>query len=101
MTARLIDGKALAQKIRDELKAEVEDLVQRDAPPNLVSIQVGESEPSRAYLDSQKRACAKAGILYTHVALDANASERQLLAHLDGICRNPEVTGLILQLPVP
>ncbi len=101
MPAKIIDGKALARKIRDGLRAEVDALVARDLPPNLVSLQVGESEPSRAYLESQKKACGQAGILYPHVSLDANVGERQLLAHVDGICRNPEVTGLILQLPVP
>jgi methylenetetrahydrofolate dehydrogenase (NADP+) / methenyltetrahydrofolate cyclohydrolase len=99
--ARIIDGKALARKVRDELKGEVDSLIARDFPPNLVSLQVGESEPSRAYLESQKKACGEAGILYTHVRLDANVGERQLLAHVDGICRNPEVTGLIIQLPMP
>jgi methylenetetrahydrofolate dehydrogenase (NADP+)/methenyltetrahydrofolate cyclohydrolase len=101
MAAEIIDGKALARKIRDEVKAEVEALAARDHVPNLVSLQVGESEPSRAYLASQKKACAEAGIHYTHVALDANTGERQLLAHVDGVCKNPEVTGVIIQLPVP
>src|SRR3989442_31718 len=101
MAAQLIDGKAVGRKIREDVKREVEALVAPDFPPNLVSLQVGESEPARAYLESQKRACGQAGILYTHVSLDANVGERQLLAHVDGICRNPEVSGLILQLPVP
>jgi methylenetetrahydrofolate dehydrogenase (NADP+)/methenyltetrahydrofolate cyclohydrolase len=101
MAARIIDGKTIARKIRDDLKRDVDGMIARDAPPNLVSLQIGESNPSQAYLDSQKKACEKAGILYTHVRLDANTGERQLLAHVDGICKNPEVTGLILQLPVP
>jgi methylenetetrahydrofolate dehydrogenase (NADP+)/methenyltetrahydrofolate cyclohydrolase len=101
MTARTIDGRALARRIKDEVRREVEALVAIDVPPNLVSLQVGESEPSRAYLESQKKACGEVGILYTHVQLDRNVAPRQLLAHVDGICKNPEVTGLIIQLPVP
>jgi methylenetetrahydrofolate dehydrogenase (NADP+)/methenyltetrahydrofolate cyclohydrolase len=98
---KILDGKAVSRAIREEVKRRVEALVERDAPPNLVSIQVGESEPSRAYLESQRRACAKAGILYSHVQLDAGVGERQLIAHVRGICGNEEVTGLIVQLPVP
>ena len=101
MAATIIDGKALARKIKDEVRHEVEALAARDLTPNLVSLQVGESEPSRAYLAGQKKACSEAGILYTHVALDANTGERQLLAHVDGVCKNREVTGLIVQLPMP
>lgn len=101
MTARILDGRALGRAIRESLRAEVEALVRRDFPPNLVSLQVGESEPSRAYLESQKKACGAAGILYTHVTLDENVSERHFVAHVEGICKNPEVTGLIIQLPVP
>ncbi len=101
MKARILDGRAVGRAIREQVKRDVQDLVARDFPPNLVSLQVGESEPSRAYLESQRRACAEVGILYTHVSLDANVGERQFLAHVDGISRNPEVTGLIIQLPVP
>jgi methylenetetrahydrofolate dehydrogenase (NADP+)/methenyltetrahydrofolate cyclohydrolase len=101
MAATIIDGRALARKIKDEVRSEVEALAARDLTPNLVSLQVGESDPSRAYLAGQKRACSEAGILYTHVALDGNTGERQLLAHVSGVCKNPEVTGLIIQLPVP
>jgi methylenetetrahydrofolate dehydrogenase (NADP+)/methenyltetrahydrofolate cyclohydrolase len=101
MKARVLDGRAIGRAIQEDVRREVEALAARDFPPNLVSLQVGESEPSRAYLESQKKACAAAGILWTHVSLDANVSERHFLAHVDGISKNPEVTGLIIQLPVP
>ncbi|RME70467.1 MAG: bifunctional 5,10-methylenetetrahydrofolate dehydrogenase/5,10-methenyltetrahydrofolate cyclohydrolase [Planctomycetota bacterium] len=99
--ATILDGRAVAQAIRDEVRERVELLAQRDRRPNLVSIQVGESEPSRAYIQSQRRACAEVGILYSHVQLDPGVSTRQLAAHVRGVCANPEVTGLIVQLPVP
>jgi methylenetetrahydrofolate dehydrogenase (NADP+)/methenyltetrahydrofolate cyclohydrolase len=101
MPATILDGRALGRKIRDEVRLEVDALAKAGVAPALVSLQVGESEPSRAYLSSQKKACAEAGILYTNVTLDANTTERQFLAHVDGISKNPEVTGLIIQLPVP
>jgi methylenetetrahydrofolate dehydrogenase (NADP+)/methenyltetrahydrofolate cyclohydrolase len=101
MAAMILDGRALGRAIRDQVRREVEALAARDFVPNLVSLQVGESEPSRAYLASQKKACAEAGILYTHVSLDRNVTERHFLAHVDGISKNPEVTALIIQLPVP
>ncbi|GIW72263.1 MAG: bifunctional protein FolD 1 [Planctomycetota bacterium] len=101
MAATVLDGRALARAIREEVRRRVQALAERGFPPNLVSIQVGESEPSRAYLMSQRRACAEAGILYSHVQLDAGVSERQLIAHVRAVCDNEEVTGLIIQLPVP
>ncbi len=100
MSVRL-DGRAIAERIRAEVRERVARLAERDRTPNLVSLQVGESEPSRAYLESQRRACAEVGILYSHVQLDAGVSERQLVAHVRGICANPEVSGVIIQLPVP
>lgn len=101
MTATILDGRALGRAIREEVRREVEALARRNLAPSLVSLQVGESEPSRAYLASQKKACAEAGLLYTHVSLDQNVPERSFHAHIDGISRNPEVSGLIIQLPVP
>lgn len=101
MPALTIDGRALAHRVKEQVKRDVEGLVALDLPPNLVSLQVGESEPSQHYLESQKRACAEVGILYSHVRLDKRIGERQFLAHVDGICKNPEVNGLIIQLPVP
>lgn len=101
MTALILDGRAIARAIREEVRQRTARLIAKDRAPNLVSMQVGESEPSRAYLDSQKRACAAVGILYSHVRLDGAIGERQLLAHVQGICANDEVTGLIIQLPVP
>lgn len=91
----------MATTLRAGLAADMEALQAADRVPSLVSLQVGASDPSRAYLDSQRRACAKLGILYNHISIDAKSTTRQVAAHVRGVCLNPEVTGLILQLPVP
>jgi len=101
MTARVLDGREVAARIRERVRSEVSSLLEAGTPPHLVSLQVGQSEPSRAYLQSQRRACVDLGILYTHVQLDEESTDRQLLAHVHSLCQNPEVTGLIIQLPVP
>lgn len=101
MVAEILGGKALAASLRTKLRARVDKLIAADFPPSLLSLQVGESQPSRAYIQSQRRACAEHDILYTHLQLDGNVSERQFLAHVRSACENPEVTGVIIQLPVP
>ncbi len=100
-TATVLDGRKLAREIKEQLAEDVARLRTDGAAPSLVSLQVGESDPSRAYLESQKRSCAEVGIYWSHVQLDKDLPERDFLAHVDGICKNPCVTGLIIQLPVP
>lgn len=101
MSAKILEGRDLGRSMIRARRGDVEALHAEDAPPNLASLQVGDCEASRAYIQFQKRACTDVGILYTHTTLDANCGERQVLAHVRGLCRNPEVTGVIVQLPVP
>ena len=101
MTAEILDGRALGASIRHALTSEVEALDEVGAHPALASLQVGASEASRAYMKGQRRACADVGILYTRISLDEASPEEHVLAHIRGICKNPVVSGLIIQLPVP
>ncbi|MHC4829982.1 MAG: bifunctional 5,10-methylenetetrahydrofolate dehydrogenase/5,10-methenyltetrahydrofolate cyclohydrolase [Planctomycetota bacterium] len=101
MAAKILDGRAISKRIRARVRTEVKELRSSGAQPNLVSLQVGFSNPSHAYLQSQRRACSRAGILYAHVSLDQESTEEHVNAHVRGICANPVVTGLIIQLPVP
>jgi methylenetetrahydrofolate dehydrogenase (NADP+) / methenyltetrahydrofolate cyclohydrolase len=101
MPAKILEGRDLGRSMIRALRGDVDALHENDAPPNLASLQVGECEASRAYIQFQKRACTNVGILYTHTTLDAKGGERQVLAHVRALCSNPEVTGVIVQLPVP
>ncbi|MHC4923132.1 MAG: bifunctional 5,10-methylenetetrahydrofolate dehydrogenase/5,10-methenyltetrahydrofolate cyclohydrolase [Planctomycetota bacterium] len=101
MGARVIDGRAIAKRIRAEVKAEVAELAEVGKAPRLVAVQVGENPASAIYLRNQKKGCEKAGIEFRVDALPADASEADLIAHLRTLGMDAEVTGIILQLPLP
>ena len=98
MTAEIIDGKAISQKIIEEVTAEI---ASGSIKPHLVAIQCGEDPASMYYVNSQKKKAEAVGIQYTLEQLPAETSQEQLMAKIDELNKNPEVTGMILQMPVP
>lgn len=98
MAAEMIDGKALSQKIIDEVKAQIES---GGVKPHLVAVQCGEDPASMYYVNSQKKKAEAVGIQYTLEQLPADTSQEQLTAKIEELNSNPEVTGMILQMPVP
>lgn len=101
MSARIIDGKALAASIRQGLKSEVAELAARGAAPGLAVILVGENPASQVYVRNKIRACAEVGIRSIEKRLPAETSEESLLALIDELNRDPEVDGILVQLPLP
>ncbi len=101
MSARIIDGKAIAASIRQGLKAEVAELAARGAAPGLAVILVGENPASQVYVRNKIRACAEVGIRSIEKRLPAETSEESLLALIDELNRDPEVDGILVQLPLP
>ena len=102
MPAQLLDGEKLAEKIRGDLKKEIEQLKQKhDAAPLLVAVQAGENAASAVYVKNQKKNCEEMGISYELRLLDAGISEKELLAFIDKLNADRKVTGIILQMPVP
>jgi len=98
VTAEIIDGKAISQKIIEEVTAEI---ASGSIKPHLVAIQCGEDPASMYYVNSQKKKAEAVGIQYTLEQLPAETSQEQLMAKIDELNKNPEVTGMILQMPVP
>lgn len=98
MAAELIDGKAISQKIIEDVTAEIE---KGGVKPHLVAIQCGEDPGSMYYVNSQKKKAEAVGIQYTLEQLPADTSQEQLIAKIEELNNNPEVTGMILQMPVP
>ncbi|HHT9152733.1 MAG TPA: bifunctional 5,10-methylenetetrahydrofolate dehydrogenase/5,10-methenyltetrahydrofolate cyclohydrolase [Candidatus Hypogeohydataceae bacterium YC40] len=101
MPAQLISGEVIASRIKEEVKREVESLKQEGKEVHLVAIQVGENPASEVYLRSQSRLCEEAGIKYTLHTLPADTSEESLVAYIEGLNKDPKITGIILQMPLP
>ena len=102
MTASIIDGKQLAQSIREDIKRQIEERVaQCKNPPGLATILVGNDPASRTYVRNKHRACEDVGIRNISFEL----AEETTQAELDDLVRklndDPEVTGILLQLPLP
>lgn len=98
MKAKLLEGKVLAEKIKEDLKKEISAL---SRPITLASIQVGENPSSEVYLKSQKKTAENLGINYHLIKLDGAAKEEELLALIDKISKDNAVHGVIIQMPLP
>jgi methylenetetrahydrofolate dehydrogenase (NADP+) / methenyltetrahydrofolate cyclohydrolase len=102
MSAQVVEGKLIAQSVYDELRAEIPQLIrQTGRRPVLVSIYVGSHPAIEVYIRSQNRVARELGIEYRWYHLPDNAEEPEVLRRLDQLNRDPEVTGIILQLPLP
>lgn len=101
MSGQILDGKALAKRMAEQLKAEFATLKAAGKPAHLVSLSVGSDESSDWYVNNQKKAAEKLGVAYTAERMDAKSTHEQVAAKIREICAKPEVTGMILQLPLP
>ena len=101
MTAQLIDGAGLAREKLIQLKHVVTSLQARGIQPGLATVQVGDDPASRIYVRNKVKACTEAGVHSTHHDLPASSSEADVLKLLDQLNRDPQVHGIIVQLPVP
>lgn len=100
MTARIIDGKALAAEIRAELAPRIEALAESHGRPHLVAIRAGDDPASGLYTQSQARACERVGIAFSEDLIPAGANTAQVLERLEALNQNPEVTGIIMIKPM-
>ena len=101
MTATIIDGKAIAAQIRSEVAERVQAMQERGVIPGLAAVLVGDDQASRIYVGAKHKACADVGIRSEQVDLPAFVTEDNLLATIRRLNRDPEIHGIIVQLPVP
>jgi methylenetetrahydrofolate dehydrogenase (NADP+)/methenyltetrahydrofolate cyclohydrolase len=100
--AQLIDGKAVAARIRAEVKAEVERLkAERGLVPGLAVVRVGEDPASKIYVTGKKKAAEEVGFRSWEHHRDASLSQEELLALVEALNRDPAVHGILVQLPLP
>jgi methylenetetrahydrofolate dehydrogenase (NADP+)/methenyltetrahydrofolate cyclohydrolase len=102
MSARIIDGKAVAAAVRERVAAEVVAFeAERGRTPVLVTVIVGDDPASEVYVGGKHRACEQVGIRSAHHGLPAETSEGELLALVEKLNADPDVDGILVQLPVP
>jgi methylenetetrahydrofolate dehydrogenase (NADP+)/methenyltetrahydrofolate cyclohydrolase len=101
MSAKVIDGKAVAQRVRERVRSDVEELVAAGIRPGLATILVGDDPASHIYVRRKREACAEAGIESFHHELPGDASQAELAELLTALNADDAVSGILLQLPVP
>jgi methylenetetrahydrofolate dehydrogenase (NADP+)/methenyltetrahydrofolate cyclohydrolase len=102
MTARVIDGKAFAARIREEVAGHVARLkAEHGLQPGLAVVLVGEDPASQVYVGSKGKQTVEAGMASFEHKLPAETSEKDLLAVIDRLNQDPKVHGILVQLPLP
>ena len=101
MTARILDGKATAAAIREDLTRRVAELARRGITPGLGTVLVGDDPGSVSYVNGKHRDCAQVGIASIRRDLPADATQAEVEAVVDELNADPACTGYIIQLPLP
>lgn len=101
MSAQRLDGKVLSQKLREQMRLEVEELKKTGKKPGLAVILVGDDPASRVYVNGKKKACEELGIRSFEYALPAETKEEELLGLLEQLNEDDNVDGILVQLPLP
>ncbi len=102
MSATIIDGKAIAARVREQVAAEVRAFIeQTERVPGLATVLVGEDPGSAVYVAGKQRACLEVGMTAVDRRLPADAPSEQIGAELESLNADEAVNGVLLQLPVP
>ena len=102
MTAQILDGKALSARIRAEIKDTIsEGLADGKTRPGLATVLVGEDPASAVYVRNKRRACDETGMANFHKELPADIGQAALLEVVDELNADPEIHGILVQLPLP
>jgi methylenetetrahydrofolate dehydrogenase (NADP+) / methenyltetrahydrofolate cyclohydrolase len=101
VSARILDGVAIGKAIREEVAAEVSRHRSKGRKPGLAAVLVGEDPASAVYVRSKGKACEEAGMHSETIRLPAETSEAELLATVDRLNGDPDINGILVQLPLP
>ncbi len=102
MTAQLIDGRKLATEVKDQVRSAIDaSLARGRRRPALTVIKVGDNPASQVYVRNKRKACEEVGIRSVAHDLAHSTSEIALLALIDELNRDPEIDGILVQLPLP
>jgi len=99
---QLIDGKQLAKTIKEEIAAEVEELIADGGKkPHLAAVLIGEDAASKVYVRNKVRSCEQVGFDSTMIRRSSDITEAEVLQIVEELNNNPEIDGFIVQLPLP
>lgn len=101
MPAKLIDGKAIAKQIKEELKSDIEKLKARGITPGLAAVLVGDDPASRIYVRSKSRACKKLGIYSEVIERPADYKSEDLNKLINDLNERSDIHGILIQSPLP
>ena len=101
MTAKIIDGKAIAKTVREEWKEHVDDLKKIGITPGLAVIIVGDNPASRVYVNNKIKACEEVGLHSEVHEMPNDTSEEVLLEQIEDLNNNSQIHGILVQLPLP
>ncbi len=99
--AQIIDGKAIAADLRQEIAADTKGLIAQGVTPGLAVVLVGEDPASRVYVSMKEKACAAAGIFSDEHKLPESTTEADLLSLIDSLNKDDRIDGILVQLPLP
>ncbi len=101
MSEKLIDGKAIAQKVKNELTQDIETLIESGVTPGLAAVLIGDDPASHIYVRSKERACKKIGIYSEVIRESADFPEEELIDLIDQLNARRDIHGILIQSPVP
>ncbi|HLZ44147.1 MAG TPA: bifunctional methylenetetrahydrofolate dehydrogenase/methenyltetrahydrofolate cyclohydrolase FolD [Gemmatimonadales bacterium] len=101
MPAKLIDGNAIGAQLRAELGNEISALKQKGITPGLAVVLVGDNPASQVYVRMKGKACDDAGLYHETIKLSKETSEGELMGLLERLNANPQIHGILVQLPLP
>src|SRR6059036_3870653 len=99
--AKLIDGRAIAEKVYVDLRREIAELKEKDVTPGLAVVLVGDDPPSRAYVRAKDKTCRELGLHSVKLELPATTTQAELLARVDELNRDEKIHGILVQSPPP
>ena len=102
MSAKIISGTEIAKQIREELKQEIAALKEKHGvTPGLATVLVGDDPASKVYVGQKEKSCRELGIYSERIDLPAETSEKDILALVEKLNKNPKIHGILVQLPLP
>ena len=99
--AKILSGKEVSARIKEDLKIEVQDLKNKGINVGLAVVIVGDDPASRVYVNNKKKACSDLGIYSEEYALGAETTQEELLSLIDELNEKKEISGILVQLPLP
>ena len=99
--AKILDGKAVSQRIKEKLAKEVAELKEKGINPGLAVIIVGDDPASRVYVNNKKKACEQIGVYSEEYALPQETTQEELLNLIQKLNNDKKINGILVQLPVP